>query len=590
MANLQKKSLWQQYGNLILILSGILIGALIGVVAPNFGTTIKPIGDIFLNLLFTIVVPLVFVSIASAVGSMANMKRLGKILGGTIGTFIFTGAIAGVCVLVWVNLFSPSAGTTIELVASEVGEAQTAGELLVSSLTVSDFSDLWDKSNMLPLIIFAILFGFCVSACGGEQSPMGRLLANLNDIIMKFVGIIMLGAPIGLGAYFANLVATYGPEIIGDYGRSMLVYYPLCALYGVIFFPLYAFLAGGRRGVAAMVKNILRPAVTAFATQSSAATIPVNKEACDSIGVPKDVFLLGCPYCRHAEVRPAGHTSIRCLLNYANPVNPFQVVFDLLLCRSLAIQVGNTVDQVHHLLPFCLRNGLERLLRKLFPTDYLLQPHKNRRGLRPVGGALGLEGAVLIPGQDARLAHELHPRLGPVRHGIPIREGSRRVPGLGQGEAGAVYIAGDHGSHLLPGHRAIGGKTAVSCAIHNSFPSGPGHIGTIPPACRHIGKPTLATLLLRTGHPAQDGDKHSPGQTAAGLEHCGAHPIHQVIFIDIAHRLVGPVALGNIDKGVLSRRQGRARQQGQHHAQRQGCGNHSSLHKPLSSLERSNDV
>ena len=303
-----------------------------------------------------------------------------------------------------------------------------------------------------------------------------------------------------------------------------------------------------------------------------------------------DVFLLGCPYCRHAEVRPAGHTSIRCLLNYANPVNPFQVVFDLLLCRSLAIQVGNTVDQVHHLLPFCLRNGLERLLRKLFPTDYLLQPHKNRRGLRPVGGVLGLEGAVLIPGQDARLAHELHPRLGPVRHGIPIREGSRRVPGLGQGEAGAVYIAGDHGSHLLPGHRAIGGKIAVSCAIHNSFPSGPGHIGTIPPACRHIGKPTLATLLLRAGHPAQDGDKHSPGQTAAGLEHCGAHPIHQVIFIDIAHRLVGPMALGNIGKGVLSRRQGRARQQGQHHAQRQGCGNHSSLHKPLSSLERYNDV
>lgn len=126
MANLQKKSFWQQYGNLILILSGILIGALIGVVVPDFGTTIKPIGDIFLNLLFTIVVPLVFVSIASAVGSMANMKRLGKILGGTIGTFIFTGAIAGVCVLVWVNLFSPSAGTTIELVASEVGEAQTA--------------------------------------------------------------------------------------------------------------------------------------------------------------------------------------------------------------------------------------------------------------------------------------------------------------------------------------------------------------------------------------------------------------------------------------------------------------------------------
>ena len=279
MATIQKKSFWQQYGGLILILGGIAIGALIGAFAPSVGTTIKPIGDIFLNLLFTIVVPLVFVSIASAVGSMANMKRLGRILGSTVGTFIFPGLIAAACVL-----------TT-----GEVGEAQSAGELLVSSLTVSDFSDLWDKSNMLPLIIFAIIFGFCVSACGGDESPMGKLLNNLNDIIMKFVGVIMFIAPIGLGAYFANLVATYGPEIVGDYGRSMLVYYPLCLLYAVIFFPLYAFLAGGKLGVRMMIQNIFPPAITAFATQSSAATIPVNKEACDNIGVPKDVSDLVLP-------------------------------------------------------------------------------------------------------------------------------------------------------------------------------------------------------------------------------------------------------------------------------------------------------
>lgn len=101
--------------------------------------------------------------------------------------------------------------------------------------------------------------------------------------------------PLGLGAYFANLVATYGPEIIGSYGRSMVVYYPLCILYVVIFFPIYAFLAGGKLGVRTMLKYIFPPAVTAFATQSSAATIPVNKEACDNIGVPKDVSDLVLP-------------------------------------------------------------------------------------------------------------------------------------------------------------------------------------------------------------------------------------------------------------------------------------------------------
>ncbi len=211
---MKQKTFWQQYGSLILILGGILVGALIGALAPSVGTAIKPIGDIFLNLLFTIVVPLVFVSIASAVGSMANMKRLGRILGGTIGTFIFTGAIASVCVLIWVNIFSPSAGTTIEMTSTEVGEAKSAAELIVTSLTVSDFPELWTKSNMLPLIIFSIIFGFCVSACGGDESPMGKLLINLNDIIMKFVGVIMTIAPLGLGAYFANLVATYGMPFI----------------------------------------------------------------------------------------------------------------------------------------------------------------------------------------------------------------------------------------------------------------------------------------------------------------------------------------------------------------------------------------
>lgn len=296
MANTTKnRSLWQQYKMPILLLGGIAIGSIIGIISPAAGQTVKPIGDIFLNLLFTIVVPLVFVSIASAVGCMASMKRLGKILGGTIVTFLATGAIAGVCVLTWVNLFSPSAGTSIEMGAAEMGEAQTAAEMIVGSLTVSDFPELWSKSHMLPLIIFAIIIGFCVASCGGEESPVGKLLANLNCIIMKFVSVIMAIAPIGLGAYFANLIGEFGPQLLGDYGRSMIVYYPLCLLYVVIFFPLYAFFAGGKAGVKQMLKYIFAPAVTAFATQSSAATLPVNKEACDSIGVSKDVSDLVLP-------------------------------------------------------------------------------------------------------------------------------------------------------------------------------------------------------------------------------------------------------------------------------------------------------
>ena len=286
---MKNKNFWKQYGSIILLLGGIIVGSLIGMFAPEVGKMLKPLGEIFLNLLFTIVVPLVFVSITTAVGSMTNMKRLGKILGSTIGTFLVTGFFAAVCVLIWVNIFSPSSGTAIQLGAGEVEEVKSISELIVSTLTVTDFYQLLDKSHMLPLIIFAIIFGFCVSMCGADESPMGKLLKNLNDIIMKFVGIIMMIAPIGLGAYFANLVAEYGPQLLGDYGRSMLVYYPLCIHYAVIFFPIYAYFSGGVPAVKKMFQNILTPAITAFATQSSAATLPVNKEACEKIGVPSDV-------------------------------------------------------------------------------------------------------------------------------------------------------------------------------------------------------------------------------------------------------------------------------------------------------------
>ncbi len=295
---MKENKFWKQYGSVLLLLAGIIIGSLIGVFSPEAGKAIKPLGDIFINLLFTIVVPLVFVSITAAVGTMVNRKRLGKILGSTLLTFIVTGLLASVLVLVWVQFFSPASQGAIELSTTEIDKTQSVSDLIVSTLTVSDFYQLLDKSHMLALIIFAILFGLCVSMSGGKKSPVGMLLKNLNEIIMRFVGIIMKIAPIGLGAYFANLVGEYGPELLGNYGRSMIVYYPLCLVYVILFYPLYAYFSGGKEGVKRMLKNIFTPAITAFATQSSAATLPVNKEACTKIGVPSDisdiVLPMGC--------------------------------------------------------------------------------------------------------------------------------------------------------------------------------------------------------------------------------------------------------------------------------------------------------
>ncbi len=292
---MDKKKIWESYRFPLILLGGIIAGAVLGAVLGEKATVLAPIGNIFINLLFTVVVPMVFVSIVNAVGSMLNMKRLGKILGSLISVFIVTGLIASVLVLVVMNLFPPAANTSIAMTSADVGEMSSISDMIVNTLTVEDFSGLMSRKNMLAIIIAAIFTGLAVAKCGGQESPVGKLMNNLNDVVMKIVDMIMKFAPIGLGAYFANLVGEFGPQLIGDYGRCMLVYYPMCLVYGLVFFPLYAYFAGGKRGVKTMAAHIFNPAITAFATQSSCATLPVNQEACDKMGVPKDISNIVLP-------------------------------------------------------------------------------------------------------------------------------------------------------------------------------------------------------------------------------------------------------------------------------------------------------
>ena len=281
---LKKSTVWKSYRFPLILLCSIVLGCIAGALLGNKAGVLAPLGDIFVNAMFTVVVPMVFISIASAVGNMSNMKRLGKILGSTLVTFIVTGIIAGIIMIAAVKLFPPVL-TPFEVAAEEVGEPKTVGELIVSFLTVSDFPLLFSRSNMLPLIVASIIFGFGVSICGGPECAVGKLLNNLSDIIMKVVSILMYYAPIGL----ASLIGEFGPTLIGNFGRAMLLYYPLCVLYFFIAFPLYARFAGGKGAAKKLFQHILKPAVTSLGTCSSIATIPANMEAAEEIGIPRDV-------------------------------------------------------------------------------------------------------------------------------------------------------------------------------------------------------------------------------------------------------------------------------------------------------------
>ncbi|MDD4437270.1 MAG: dicarboxylate/amino acid:cation symporter [Tissierellia bacterium] len=284
-----KKTVWENYRFSIILIVSISIGSIIGLIFGERAVVLKPFGDIFLNLMFTAVTPLVFITIASAVGSMVNMKRLGKILGNMLLVFVITGLFAAVLIIIVVKVYPPAEGVNLQVEAAGELEKLSFGDQVVSAITVNDFSKILSRSNMLPLIVFSILFGYCVSAVGGEDNIVARALDALSKVMMKFISVIMLYAPIGLGAYFASLIGEFGPQLLGAYARAMVVYYPLCVLYFFVFFALYTYYSGGMEAVKSFFKNIVEPSVTSIATQSSIATLPTNLRAAQRIGVPKDI-------------------------------------------------------------------------------------------------------------------------------------------------------------------------------------------------------------------------------------------------------------------------------------------------------------
>ena len=148
---------------------------------------------------------------------------------------------------------------------------------------------------MLPLIVFSILIGFGVNLSGGADCLTAKVLQDMTNCLLKVVSLISYYAPVAFFGFFASLVATYGAQITAAYGRAMLVYYPLCFVYALVAFPLYAYLGGGKEGLRVMRRHILRPAVTALGTCSSVATIPTNLEAAEDSGVPRDISDLVLP-------------------------------------------------------------------------------------------------------------------------------------------------------------------------------------------------------------------------------------------------------------------------------------------------------
>ncbi len=290
------KKFLKNYKSTLILLGSIIIGTIVGLVFGEKATVLSPFGDLFLNMLLVIIVPLIFLTISTSIGKMKQPKRIGKILTTIILVFAFTSIVS-----VFVGLVSAKAFRLVDVKDTEAikevlkGAEEVTGEDVnflertVEAVSVNDFSKLLTRDNMIALIIFSILMGISINMSKGKGEKFLDALESANEVVQSFIKLIMYYAPIGLGCYFAALVGTFGGEIAIGYGKTFIIYTVVSVLFYFIVYSLYAFIASGKKGFISYWRNILPATLTSLATCSSAASIPVNTNCAKNIGVPEDI-------------------------------------------------------------------------------------------------------------------------------------------------------------------------------------------------------------------------------------------------------------------------------------------------------------
>ena len=289
------KKFLKNYKTMLLLILAMIIGAIAGLIFKEDAMVVKPLGDLFLNLMFVIIVPLVFLTIALAVAKVKHPKRLGKIMVSTVIIFLITSVIAvviGFATTYFVDLVDVGDSSSIkELFDGEVSTDTDLNflERTVQLISVDDFTGLLSKDNVVALLVCALIVGFAMRMSGEKAEPLLKVMESAHSVVFNFIKITMYYAPIGIGCYFASYVGSFGASIAAGFLKTFVLYALVALAYYVIMYSLYAFISGGTKGLKVWWTNILPSTFTALATCSSAACIPINIDSAKKMNVSEDV-------------------------------------------------------------------------------------------------------------------------------------------------------------------------------------------------------------------------------------------------------------------------------------------------------------
>jgi Na+/H+-dicarboxylate symporter len=291
----------KNYTSTILLLLGILIGGVCGMIFGEDAAVVKPVGDIFMNFMYVLVVPIVCLSVSSAMCTMKRSNMAGRVLVNTLLVFLVMSVVLAVLSWLCILVYNPMTGVDSSAIqlngAAELPDSGlSVGEMLVSTVSVPEFLQMFEKPHLLPLIIFSVVFGLATAVCGEKGKPVADFLESGSNVVLKMMDYLMYLAPVCLGCYFAATIGSLGGQIVNGYLGAFVLYLVLTVIVYFGVNSVYIFLAGGKNLLKLYWRNILPPSLTAVGTSSSAACIPFNIEAAQNMGVPSSIASTVVPF------------------------------------------------------------------------------------------------------------------------------------------------------------------------------------------------------------------------------------------------------------------------------------------------------
>lgn len=289
------KKVLKNYKSTLILLGAIILGVIAGLIFKSDAAIVKPLGDIFLNLMLVIIVPLIFCTITSAITKMESPKRLRKIITRIFLVFVVVSVISALIGIATTYSFKLVNGSDTGKIMDLLDKSQviendlSIGDKTVQLLTTTDFVNLFSRDNIIALLVISIMTGFAIRMGGKKTEGVGKAIQSVSEVVLNLVKIIMYYAPIGLGCYMASLIGTYGGTIAAGFLKTFVIYTAACIFMYFVVYSIYALIGGGKAGLKKYWANILAPTATALGTCSSAACIPVNADACKKIGVSRDI-------------------------------------------------------------------------------------------------------------------------------------------------------------------------------------------------------------------------------------------------------------------------------------------------------------